>query len=103
MNSLFDEHDRDRPADPEIPAEEREPFVLSRAEPESVGETVRKSGLAYSAAIALFASVAFLLVIGWLVDLLLGSSPWGIVLGIVVGSAIGFMQFFRITSQIFKK
>jgi F0F1-type ATP synthase assembly protein I len=32
----------------------------------------------------------------------LGSSPWGIVAGIVLGSLIGFVQFFRITSQIFK-
>lgn len=38
---------------------------------------------------------------GWLIDRLFGSSPWGIVGGIVLGSVIGFMQLFRITSQIF--
>jgi F0F1-type ATP synthase assembly protein I len=42
-----------------------------------------------------------MLFIGWLVDLLVGTSPWGIVGGIVLGSIIGFMQFFRITRQIF--
>lgn len=75
----------------------------SPAEPESLLETARKSGLAYAAAITLFASVVFCLIIGWFADLLLGSSPWGIVLGIVLGAVIGFLQFFRITSQIFKK
>jgi F0F1-type ATP synthase assembly protein I len=71
-------------------------------EPESFAETARKSGLAYAAAITLFASVVFMLIVGWFADLLLGSSPWGIVAGILLGAAIGFIQFFRMTSQIFK-
>ena len=87
-------------ADENPPGEE--PFVLSNSRPETMAETVRQSGLAYSAGIAFFASVVFMLVIGWGADLLLGSSPWGIVGGIVLGSVIGFVQFFRITSRIFK-
>ncbi len=75
----------------------------SEYKPESPGETIRQSGLAYSAAIILFVSVVFMLLIGWFADLLLGSSPWGIVGGITLGAIIGFVQFFRITSQIFKK
>lgn len=82
---------------------DKEDFVISKAEPESAAETVRQSGLAYSAGIALFAAVVFMMVLGWGADLLLGSSPWGIVGGIVLGSIIGFIQFFRLTSQIFKK
>jgi|SRR5688500_16369598 len=82
---------------------EQEEFVISRAEPQSMAETVRQSGLAWSAGIAFFAAVVFMLVLGWGADVLLGSSPWGIVGGIVIGSIIGFVQFFRITSQIFKK
>ena len=74
----------------------------SSAEPESFAETARQSGLAYAAAITLFGSVVFMLIIGWFADLLLGSSPWGIIGGIVLGAAIGFFQFFRLTSQIFK-
>ncbi len=80
-----------------------EPFVISEVEPQTLGENVRQSGLAYSAGIVLFASVAFMLVIGWGADLLFGSSPWGIVIGITLGAMIGFFQFFRLTSQIFKK
>lgn len=70
--------------------------------PETPTETIRKSGLAYAAAITLFASVVFMLILGWLADLLLGTAPWGIVGGIVLGAVIGFVQFFRITSQILK-
>lgn len=119
MNSLFnnDEEVNDALASPNIslvpkPDEmentvldpktgKDEPFILSTVAPESTADTIRKSGLAYSAGIAFFASVVFMLVIGWGADLLFGSSPWGIVGGIVLGSIIGFIQFFRITSQIF--
>jgi hypothetical protein len=93
LTSLFEE-----PAKPDS-----EPFILSDSEPQSIAETVRQSGLAYSAGIVLFASVAFMLVIGWGADVLFDSSPWGIVSGIVLGALIGFFQFFRLTSQIFKK
>ena len=87
---------------PEDPENKKEPFVLSQA-PLSAAESARAGGLAYSAAFALFGAVLFMLLIGWGADLLLGSSPWGIVVGIIVGAAIGFIQFFRITGSIFKK
>ena len=69
---------------------------------ETSDETVRKSGLAYAAAIVLFGSIVFTLVLGWFADLLLGTSPWGKVGGIILGAIIGFIQFFRTTSQILK-
>ena len=78
------------------------PTVLP-AQEDSIAETARRSGLAYSAGIAFFAAVVFMLILGWGADLLLGTRPFGIVVGIVLGSIIGFIQFFRITSQIFKK
>lgn len=78
---------------------ETKPLVVS-APTESTAETMRKTGLAWSAAIVFFGSVVFMLILGWFADLLFGSSPWGIVVGIIFGSIIGFMQFFRITSRI---
>lgn len=69
-------------------------------ETEDPSDVFRRTGLAWSAAIALFGSVAFMLALGWIADVLLGSSPWGIVVGIVVGSVIGFLQFFRVTARI---
>lgn len=126
MNSLFDENESkpgsahtSNPVTHAIPlfdppvvsildetageASEVEPFVLSEAKPLTTAETVRSSGLAWSAAIALFGAVLIMLIIGWGADLLFGSSPWGIVIGIVLGAGIGFLQFFRITGEIFKK
>ena len=83
----------------------RVPFDTSAKDdfvPESLAESFRNSSLAWSAGIALFGSVVFMLVLGWFADLLIGSSPWGIVTGIVIGSVVGFIQFFRITSQILR-
>ncbi len=79
------------------------PFVPVAYTPEPANESVRQSGLAWSAGIVFFGSVAFMLFLGWLADLLFGSSPWGVVGGIVLGSIIGFIQFFRISSQIYGK
>ncbi len=70
--------------------------------PASKAEIIRNSGLAWSAGIVFFGSVTFLLILGWFADLLLGSSPWGAVGGVVLGSIIGFLQLFRLTSQILK-
>lgn len=87
----------------EEPEKETEDFVLSEVPPDSAGETARRSGLAFSAGVAFFSAVVFMLVLGWLADLFFGSSPWGIVLGIVLGAIIGFIQLFRVSSQIFNK
>lgn len=78
------------------------PMFQTDFKPETLAETARKSGLAYAAGITLVAAVVFLMVLGWFADLLFGTSPWGIVGGIVLGSIIGFIQFFRLTSQILK-
>lgn len=80
-----------------------EPFILSTAEPEAFAETARQSGLAWSMGIAFFSAVVFMLLIGWGADLLFGTSPWGKVAGIILGSIIGFFQLFRLSSQIFRK
>jgi ATP synthase protein I len=86
----------------ELEDENPEEEYLPDTKPDSQGETIRKSGLAYAAAITLFASVAFLLGVGWALDRWLNSSPWGMVGGIILGSVVGLYQFVRITSQIYK-
>jgi F0F1-type ATP synthase assembly protein I len=86
--------------EPQRPEPDFVPFAYI---PPSEEESVRQSGLAYSAGITFFGSVVFMLFLGWGADLLFGSSPWGLVGGIVLGAIIGFVQFFRITSQIFTK
>lgn len=79
-----------------------ESAMLTDYSPPSTADSFRMAGLAMSAGIALFGSVAFMMIVGWIVDLLAGTSPWGIVVGIVVGSIIGFVQFFRTNSEILK-
>lgn len=96
MISLFDSDE-----EPAKPADE--PYILSAAPSESSSETARRSGLAWSMGVVFVVSVVFLMVLGWGADLLFGSSPWGLVSGIVIGSLIGFYQLFRISSQIFKQ
>lgn len=61
---------------------------------------LRKSGMAYAAALTLFVTVAVFLGIGWLIDRWLGKSPLFLVIGIVLGSAIGLYEFYRITMKI---
>ena len=63
-------------------------------------ETNRKSGLAYGAALMLFSSVISFCGVGWLLDRWLGTKPWWLVTGIVLGAIAGFYQFIRLTSKL---
>jgi ATP synthase protein I len=63
-------------------------------------ETNRKSGLAYAAAFSLFSAVVAGLIAGWLMDRWLGTRPWLLVAGIVLGAVVGFYQFIRVSSRL---
>lgn len=63
-------------------------------------ETNRKSGVAYAAALGLFFSVAAMTGAGWLLDRWLGTRPWLLVVGLVLGAAVGFFEFVRLTSKL---
>jgi ATP synthase protein I len=63
-------------------------------------EANRKSGIAYGAALVLFSSVVSCCGAGWLLDRWLGTKPWLLVAGIVLGSIAGFYQFVRLTSKL---
>lgn len=94
------------PSDPPpVESASAEPIVEQKPvyTPETDGEVIRNSGLAWSAGIIFFGSVVFMMFIGWGADLMLGTSPYGLIGGVVLGSLIGFIQFFRISAQIFKK
>jgi ATP synthase protein I len=64
-------------------------------------EISRKSGIAYGAAISLFVSVAVFCGLGWMVDRWLGTAPWFLAGGLVVGAIAGFTQFIRLTSKTY--
>ena len=61
----------------------------------------RKTGFAYAAGITLFASVASFCLIGWLLDKWLGTDPWLLIAGIIVGSAAGLFEFVRLSSKTY--
>ena len=61
----------------------------------------RKAGFAYAAGIALFAAVVAFCGLGWLVDKWFNIAPWGLILGIVLGSAAGLYQFVRLSSKTY--
>ena len=63
-------------------------------------EINRKTGLAYAAAFSLFAAVVAGLIVGWLLDRWLATTPWLLITGIVLGAAAGFYEFIRSTSKI---
>jgi ATP synthase protein I len=63
-------------------------------------ETNEKSGIAYAAAFSLFAAVVSGLGIGWLLDRWLGTKPWLMVVGLVLGAAAGFYEFVRAASRL---
>jgi F0F1-type ATP synthase assembly protein I len=102
MNNLGlnDPDDRSENISPDEEGAE-EPVISSPYEPTSKAESARRMGLGYAAGITFFATVAFMLFIGWGADLVLGTKPWGMVVGIVLGASMAFIQFFRITSRIY--
>ena len=61
----------------------------------------RKSGFAYAAGIALFASVVTFCAVGYFIDRWLGTQPWFLIGGIVLGSAAGLFEFIRISSKTY--
>ena len=63
-------------------------------------ETNRKSGIAYTAGLALFFSVAAMTGLGWFLDRAFGTSPWLLVAGVVVGAGAGFYEFVRLTAKL---
>ena len=63
-------------------------------------ESNRKGGIAYAAGFALFSSVIVFCGLGWLLDRWLGTKPWLLVIGLVLGAAAGFYQFIRLTSRL---
>jgi ATP synthase protein I len=73
----------------------------SREPSESTPDENRKAGFAYAAGLTLFASVAAFTGLGWLLDKWLGTQPWCLVAGIVIGSAAGLFEFVRLSSKTY--
>ena len=66
----------------------------------SSSQIASNMSLALSMGVAVVGSVIFMLIIGWIADTFLGTSPYGKVVGILLGSFIGLLQLFRISARI---
>ena len=64
-------------------------------------EENRKAGFAYAAGITLVVTVAAFCGLGWLLDKWLGTEPYLLIGGIVLGSAAGLFEFVRISSRTY--
>jgi ATP synthase protein I len=74
---------------------------LTAVSPDEEKEEVnRKTGLAYAAAFSLFAAVVSGLLIGWLLDRWLGTKPWLLVVGMILGAVAGFFELIRTSAKI---
>lgn len=56
--------------------------------------------MAYAAGLTLFGSVIGVGGVGWLFDRWLGTRPWILVAGLVLGAVVGFYQFIRLTAKL---
>ena len=61
----------------------------------------RKAGFAYAAGLTLFASVVSFCALGWFLDRWLGTDPWLLIAGIVLGSAVGLVEVIRLSSKTY--
>ena len=64
-------------------------------------EENRKAGFAYAAGITLVAVVVTFCGLGYLLDRWLGTDPWLLIAGIVLGSAAGLFEFVRLSSKTY--
>ena len=64
-------------------------------------EENRKAGFAYAAGITLVVTVAAFCGLGWLLDKWLGTEPYLLIGGIVLGSAAGLFEFVRLSSKTY--
>jgi len=61
----------------------------------------QKAGYAYAAGIALFATVVSCTAAGWFLDKWFGIGPWGLIGGIILGSAAGLFEFVRLSQKTY--
>jgi ATP synthase protein I len=70
---------------------------------EGIGEAYRKAGPWLDASWQLTGSLALWVVVGYLLDRWLGTRPWLLVAGSVLGMILGFYLFFRAVAAIGKR
>lgn len=78
--------------------EKREGFYQPPADAAESAETQRRGGMAIGAVYALVALLITFIGAGYFLDRFFDTSPWFIVIGVILGTVMGFYQFIRISS-----
>jgi ATP synthase protein I len=63
----------------------------------SVQDAVTKAGPAAAASYGLIGAILFLGGLGYGIDAWLGTSPWGVLIGLLLGVAVGFYELIKST------
>jgi len=71
-------------------------------EGEKIADSYRKAGPYIDASWQLAGSVGLWTVVGWFLDKKLGTSPWLLVAGALLGIGLGFYLFFKILMKLEK-
>ncbi len=62
-------------------------------------DSATQAGPAAAAAYSLIGAIVFLGGLGYLIDRWKGTSPWGVLVGLLLGIAVGFYQLVKSTWQ----
>lgn len=92
------ENDYDR-EDAEFEREKEEGYYQPSKNAEDASTTQDKGNMAIGAIYALIGSIVVFIIAGYFLDRVLNTSPWLIVVGIILGTIIGFYQFIRISGK----
>jgi ATP synthase protein I len=72
-------------------------------EGEDAGTSYRRAGPYIDASWQLVGSLGLWTLVGWFLDKKLGSGPWLLVAGSLLGMGLGFYLFFRVIADIGKR
>jgi ATP synthase protein I len=71
------------------------PLADEKNKQEENQEVTRRSGIAYAAGLTIFISVVSFMGVGWLLDRWLGTTPWGLIVFLMLGFIAGIYNVMR--------
>ena len=75
-------------------AKKSRPFSFGRSA-HALQENAQRAGPAAAASYTLIGAIVLLGGIGYAVDLWTGTSPWGLVVGLILGMVVGFYELMK--------
>jgi len=88
---------------PEIPPPQNAPAPRAPGRLDKVGKHLRGVGLVSSVGLILVVSIVIGYAVGRGFDAWLGTEPAGVAIGVILGSAAGFVELFRIAGKAIRE